>query len=63
MTGIDKHMLRPIADKLYEITDEMWNKINSENRDLTKEYLKINKQLSERTIEDIDRTLVASAMS
>lgn len=51
MTGIDKHMLRPIADKLYEITDEMWNKINSENRDLTKEYLKVNKQLSERTIE------------
>ena len=49
--NIDKHMLRPIADKLYEITDDMWNKINSDNRELTEEFLKVNKQLSPRTIE------------
>jgi integrase len=51
MLEIDKHMLRPIADKLYEITDEMWNKLNKDNRDLVEEYLKVNKQLSEKTIE------------
>jgi len=49
--NIDKHMLRPIADKLYEITDEMWNKINSDNRELVEEYLDVNKQFSKRTKE------------
>ena len=44
MSNIDKHMLRPIAEKLYEITDEMWNKINSDNRELVEEYLKVNNQ-------------------
>jgi site-specific recombinase XerC len=44
-------MLRPIADKLYEITDQMWQKINKENREMVEEYLKVNKQLSERTVE------------
>jgi len=49
--NIDKHMLRPIADKLYEITNEMWSKINSDNRELVEEYLKVNNQLSQRTKE------------
>jgi len=51
MSNIDKHMLRPIAEKLYEITDEMWNKINSDNRELVEEYLKVNNQLSQKTKE------------
>jgi site-specific recombinase XerD len=49
MTEINKNMLRPIAEKLYEITDEMWGKINSENRELVEEYLDVNKQLSPKT--------------
>jgi len=49
-SNIDKHMLRPIANKLHEITDEMWNKINPDNKELVEEYLKVNNQLSPRTI-------------
>lgn len=49
MAEIDKHMLRPIADKLYEITDKMWHTLNSENRELVEEYLKVNNQLSQKT--------------
>lgn len=49
MAEINMNMLRPIADKLYEITDEMWNLINKENRELVEEYLKVNKQLSPKT--------------
>lgn len=51
MTEINKNMLRPIAPKLYEITDQMWQSINKENRELVEEYIEINKQLSERTKE------------
>ncbi|HHX70067.1 MAG TPA: tyrosine-type recombinase/integrase [Gallicola sp.] len=49
MAKINKNMLRPLAEKLYEITDEMWNTINSENRELVEEYLTVNSQLSEKT--------------
>jgi len=49
MTEINKNMLRERAEKLDEITDEMWIKINKENRELVKEYLTVNKQLSNKT--------------
>ncbi|MDD4804543.1 MAG: site-specific integrase [Candidatus Pacebacteria bacterium] len=42
-------MLRPLAEKLYEITEEMWSKTNAENRELVEEYLTVNKQLSPKT--------------
>lgn len=46
---INKNMLRPAAEKLSEITDEMWNKVNEENKSLVEEYLQINKQFSPKT--------------
>lgn len=46
---IDLHMLRERADKLDEITDEKFNKVNKENRELMEEYLKVSKQLSKKT--------------
>lgn len=49
MSNIDKHMLRDRADKLDEITDEKWNLTNKENRELVEEYLKVSKQLSNKT--------------
>jgi site-specific recombinase XerD len=49
MSDIDLHMLRERAEKLDEITDEKWNKINAENRELVEEFLKVNKQLSPKT--------------
>ncbi|MCK9330287.1 MAG: tyrosine-type recombinase/integrase [Candidatus Cloacimonetes bacterium] len=51
MAEINKNMLRPIAEKLYEITDQMWQSINKENRELVEEYIEINNQLSEKTKE------------
>jgi DNA polymerase III epsilon subunit-like protein len=39
MSEINKNMLRPIAEKLHEITDEMWLNINKENRELAEEFL------------------------
>lgn len=49
MAKINKNMLRPLAEKLHEITDKMWNTINSENRELVEEYLTVNSQLSDKT--------------
>lgn len=49
MSEIDKHLLREPADKLYEITDEMWKKVNKESRELVDEFLEVNKQLSPKT--------------
>ena len=51
MAEINKNMLRPIAEKLHEITDQMWQTLNKENRELVEEYLDVNKQLSARTKE------------
>lgn len=48
---INKNKLREPADKVQPITDEMWKRINSENRELVEEYLSVNKQLSPRTRE------------
>lgn len=47
--AIDLHMLRKRADKLDEITDEIFTKVNKENRELMDEYLKVNNQLSKKT--------------
>lgn len=49
MSEIDLHMLRERADRLDEITDEKWNLVNKENRELVEEYLRVNKQLSKKT--------------
>ena len=49
MLEIDLHMLRERADKLDEITDEKFSKVNKENRELMEEYLKVSKQLSKKT--------------
>ena len=49
MSEIDMHLLRKPADKLYEITDEMWLEINKESRELVDEFLDVNKQLSSKT--------------
>ena len=49
MSEIDMHLLRKPADKLYEITDEMWLEINKESRELVDEFLDVNKQLSPKT--------------
>ena len=39
-------MFRPRAKKLSEITDEMWNQILKEHRDLVEEFLQVNTHLS-----------------
>lgn len=49
MDEINQNMLRDRADKLDDITLEMWSKINKENRDMVKEYLSVSKQLSPKT--------------
>ena len=46
---INKNRLRDPAKKVDPITDEMWAKINEENRELVEEYLEVNKQLSAKT--------------
>jgi integrase len=51
MAGINKNMLRPMAEKLYEITDEMWKSINKENRELVEEFMEVNKQFAIKTRE------------
>lgn len=45
---IEKNMLRPRAKKLPEVTDEMWNKVNLEYKQLTKEFIK-NQGLSPKS--------------
>lgn len=49
MSEINKNLLRKPADKLYEITDEMWQKINKESRSLVEEFLEVSNQLSPKT--------------
>lgn len=46
---IRKNMLRPRAEKLPEVTDEMWDEINEENRFIVDEYFMSNQQLSPDT--------------
>lgn len=47
---IDKNMLRERADKLPEVTDEMWEKVLPEHKELFDEYFEVNQQLSKETI-------------
>jgi len=49
MAEINKHMLRERAERIEDITDEMWFTCNKENRELVTEYLKVNTQLSKKT--------------
>jgi site-specific recombinase XerD len=49
MSEIDLHRLRDPAEKLHEITDEMWQRTNEESRTLVEEFLSVSKQLSPKT--------------
>jgi site-specific recombinase XerC len=42
--------MEKIADKLPEVTDEQWQKINKFNREITKEFLQESTQLSPKTL-------------
>lgn len=46
---IEKNMLRERADKLPEVTPEMWEEVNKENRYIVEEYFESNQQLSPDT--------------
>ena len=50
MAEINKNMLRDRADKLEDITEEMWSNVNLHNRDMVTEFLNANKQLSKETL-------------
>lgn len=47
---IDDCKLRDNADKFDEMTDEMWNEILPENRDMVNEFLRNNPQLADKTL-------------
>jgi site-specific recombinase XerC len=49
MAEFNKNTLREPATKVDIITDEQWNQVNSETRELVDEYFEVNKQLSEKT--------------
>lgn len=55
--AINKNMLRDIADKLPEVTDEMWNEVLEENRLMFREYFDSNNQLSKKTRETYNSNL------
>ncbi len=42
MSNIEKNMLRERALRLPEVTDEMWNKVDDEHRQLVSEFLEVN---------------------
>ena len=46
---IEKNMIRARAKKAEQVTDEMWNMVRQEHRDLVEEYLDISTHLSKRT--------------
>lgn len=48
---IKRNMLRERAEKLPEVTDEMWEKVNSYNREKVEEFLAESVHLSERTLQ------------
>lgn len=43
-------MLRERAEKLPEVTDEMWKEVNEENRLIVEEYFETSQQLSKETL-------------
>ena len=47
---IEKHMLRDKSERLPEVTDEMWQEVNEENRNIIEEYFESNQQLSKETL-------------
>lgn len=49
MSEIEMNMLRERAKKADDVTDEMWNQVRQEHRDLVKEYLDVSTHLSPRT--------------
>lgn len=42
-------MLRDRAEKAKDVNDEMWEQVDSDTKELVKEYLEVNTQLSKRT--------------
>lgn len=49
MSEIEMNMLRDRAKRADDITDEMWNQVRREHRDLVAEYLDVSTHLSPRT--------------
>lgn len=49
-TKIKQNMLRKRAEKLEEVTDEMWKEINEENRFIVDEYFQSRQELSPDTL-------------
>lgn len=47
--AINKNMLRDRAEKLPDVTTEMWNKINPEHKMLVEEYLEVSSHLSPKS--------------
>jgi integrase len=41
MTKIEKNMLREQAERLPEVTDDMWNQVNEDYRTLVEEYISV----------------------
>lgn len=50
MSEVKLNMLRDRANKIDDITDEMWKEVLEENRQMVEEFLSVNKQLSPLTI-------------
>lgn len=46
MSKIEKNMLRDRAEKIADVTDEMWQLVRCEHRELVEEYLDVNTHLS-----------------
>ena len=50
LSNIKQNMLRERADKLPDVTDEMWSEVNEENRHIFNEYFESNQQLSKKSM-------------
>lgn len=48
--AINKNMLRERAEKLGDVSEESWNLVYKDNKELVEEFLSINKQLSKETL-------------
>ena len=48
--AINKNMLRDRAEKVEDVSSEIWDSINKDNKELVEEFLSINKQLSKETL-------------
>lgn len=54
---IDKHMLRDRAEKIDDVTEDRWEKVNSHNKEIFKEFLDANKHLSPKSIKQYTSAL------